>query len=71
MLEIPDFELDEFVRRVLGEDLGTGGDVTSNATISADAEFSASMNCREPIVVAGMEIAVAFFCAMDPGVIIE
>jgi nicotinate-nucleotide pyrophosphorylase (carboxylating) len=66
MLEIPNFDLGEFVRRVLAEDLGTGGDVTSNATISADARFSATMNCREPIVVAGLEIAIAFFRALDP-----
>ena len=44
----------EFVRRVLGEDLGTGGDVTSAATIDADARFSAAMNCRQAIVTAGL-----------------
>jgi len=71
MLEIPDFDLEEFVQRVLAEDLGTGGDVTSSATISADARFSASMNCREPIVVAGLEIAIAFFRALDADVRIE
>ena len=71
MVEIPDFDLDEFVRRVLAEDLGTGGDVTSSATISPDARFSASMNCREPIVAAGLEIAIAFFRALDPDVGIE
>lgn len=60
-----DFDLDEFVSRVLGEDLGTGGDVTSSATIGADAHFTASMNCREAIVVAGLEIAAAFFRALD------
>ena len=60
-----DFDLDEFVSRVLGEDLGTGGDVTSSATVGADAHFTASMNCREAIVVAGLEIAAAFFRALD------
>ena len=71
MLEITGFDLDEFVRRVLAEDLGTGGDVTSKATISADARFGAAMNCREPIVVAGLEIAIAFFRALDPDVDME
>ena len=71
MLEIPNFDLDDFVQRVLGEDLGAGGDVTSNATIAAEARFGASMNCREPIVVAGLEIATAFFRALDPDVTIE
>jgi nicotinate-nucleotide pyrophosphorylase (carboxylating) len=56
------------VRRVLDEDLGIGGDVTSRATIPADARFTASMNCREPIVVAGLELAAAFFRELDAGV---
>ena len=60
-----DFDLDEFLSRVLAEDLGTGGDVTSSATIGADARFSAAMNCREAIVVAGLEVAEAFFRALD------
>ena len=37
----PHFDLDDFVRRVLAEDLGEGGDVTSAATIAADAQFTA------------------------------
>ena len=66
-----DFDVEEFVARVLAEDLGAGGDVTSNATIAADARFSASINCREPIIVAGLEIAAAFFRALDPEVAVE
>ena len=65
------FALDDFVTRVLAEDLGTGGDVTSSATIAADARFTAEMNCRQPIVVAGLEIAAAFFRALDRHVRIE
>ena len=67
----PDFDLDDFVRRVLAEDLGAGGDVTSAATIPAEARFTATMNCREPITVAGIEIAAAFFRALDPSVEID
>ena len=62
-----DFDLDDFIRRTLAEDLGAGGDVTSRATIGADAVLAADMNCREPIVVAGMDIAAAFFRMLDPG----
>ena len=65
------FDVDEFVRRVLAEDLGKGGDVTSNATIDADARFTAEMNCRQAIVVAGLDLAAAFFRALDPQVGIE
>ena len=64
-------DVDAFVARVLAEDLGEGGDVTSRATIDAKARFVATMNCREPIVVAGIDIAVAFFRALDPAVAIE
>jgi nicotinate-nucleotide pyrophosphorylase (carboxylating) len=65
------FDLQDFVSRTLAEDLGKGGDVTSNATISPEARFTAEMNCREPIVVAGLDIAAAFFRALDREVRIE
>jgi nicotinate-nucleotide pyrophosphorylase (carboxylating) len=65
------FDVQDFVRRVLAEDLGSGGDITSAATISPEARFTAEMNCRQPIVVAGLEIAAAFFRALDHDVRIE
>jgi nicotinate-nucleotide pyrophosphorylase (carboxylating) len=65
------FDLDEFERRVLEEDLGRGGDVTSKATIAEDARFTAAMNTRQAIVVAGLEIAAAFFRTLDKDVEIE
>ena len=67
----PHFDLHDFVRRVLAEDLGSGGDVTSAATIAADAHFTAEMASRQAIVVAGMDVAAAFFRALDPSVHIE
>lgn len=66
MTDIRGFDLDDFVQRVLAEDLGAGGDVTSKATIGDAARFTAEMNCREPIVAAGLDIAVDFFRALDP-----
>ena len=65
------FDVEDFVRRILAEDLGSGGDVTSNATIAADAHFTAEMKARQPIVVAGIEIAAAFFRHLDGDVHIE
>lgn len=71
-MPLPDqFDTDDFVARVLAEDLGTGGDVTSNATIAADARFTAQMNARQAIVVAGLDIAAAFFRKLDADVRIE
>jgi nicotinate-nucleotide pyrophosphorylase (carboxylating) len=65
------FDLDQFVKAVLAEDLGTGGDVTSKATIAEDARFTAAMNARQPMVAAGLDIAAAFFRALDAGVRVE
>jgi nicotinate-nucleotide pyrophosphorylase (carboxylating) len=66
-----DFDTQEFVARVLAEDLGSGGDVTSKATIAPEARFTAEMNCRQAVVVAGIDLAAAFFRALDPQVEIE
>jgi nicotinate-nucleotide pyrophosphorylase (carboxylating) len=65
------FDLDEFVKRVLAEDLGEGGDVTSTATVAPDARFTAAVNARQVLVVAGIEIAAAFFRSLDGEVRIE
>lgn len=56
-----------FVQAVLAEDLGAG-DATSNATIPADMRFSAVLAARQPIVLAGLGLASAFFRALDPEV---
>ncbi len=69
---LPDgFDLADFVGRVLAEDLGTSGDVTSKATIAEDARFTAEMNARQAMVVAGLEVAAAFFRALDSDVQVE
>jgi nicotinate-nucleotide pyrophosphorylase (carboxylating) len=68
---LPGFDLDAFVAATLAEDLGEGGDVTSAAVIPAEARFTGMMASREPMTVAGIEIAAAFFCALDPAVAIE
>jgi nicotinate-nucleotide pyrophosphorylase (carboxylating) len=64
-------DLESFVRLTLAEDLNGGGDITSEAVIPADARFAGAMDSRDPIVVAGLEIAAAFFRALDPEVAIE
>jgi nicotinate-nucleotide pyrophosphorylase (carboxylating) len=63
-------QLDEFVRRVLDEDIGQG-DVTTQTTIPAGTRLEAVIRSRDKIVVAGIELAAAFFRAVDPGVRIE
>lgn len=68
---LPDFDADAFVQQVLAEDLGSGGDVTSNATIPQEATLRAVLATREEIVVAGLPLAALFFKALDAGVRIE
>lgn len=68
---ISGFDLDGFVARVLAEDLGEGGDVTSSATIPAGARLNAVMASRDDVVVAGLPLAAMFFRALDPEVEIE
>ena len=62
------FNLDKFIADTLGEDLGTVGDITSAAVIPAEARFRGVMDTRDAIVVAGLDIAAAFFRALDPQV---
>jgi nicotinate-nucleotide pyrophosphorylase (carboxylating) len=65
------FDLAAFVRTTLEEDLGEGGDITSEAVIPADARFQGAMDSRDGVTVAGLPIAAAFFRALDRGVEIE
>ncbi len=69
---LPDgFDCAAFVAAALVEDLGPGGDITSQAVIPAEARFTGVMDSREAITVAGLEIAEAFFRTLDPDVVIE
>ncbi|MDB5725410.1 MAG: hypothetical protein JWQ16_2164 [Novosphingobium sp.] len=73
---IPGFDLDAFVAATLAEDLGVdlpggGHDVTSESVIPADARFSGVMDSRDPITVAGLPNAAAFFRVLDPTIEIE
>jgi nicotinate-nucleotide pyrophosphorylase (carboxylating) len=65
------FDLPSFVAATLGEDLGEGGDITSQAVIPEQAKFRGVMDSRDDIVVAGLPIAEAFFHALDPAVEVE
>ena len=48
----------ETIRRGLDEDLRYGPDITTAATVPADAVVHASLVCREPGVAAGVEVAL-------------
>ena len=65
------FDIAAFVAATLAEDLGPGIDVTSAAVIPEDARFAGVMDSRDAVTVAGLEIAEAFFRALDPDVSVE
>ncbi|MEP7031701.1 MAG: carboxylating nicotinate-nucleotide diphosphorylase [Pseudolabrys sp.] len=54
----------------LAEDIGHG-DITSLAMIDADAQAAFAMNAREPLSLAGIEVAAACFRRYDPTVVVE
>lgn len=54
------------VEDALLEDLGRAGDVTTYATIPESARAKAVMAARGPGVVAGIDLALAAFRALDP-----
>jgi nicotinate-nucleotide pyrophosphorylase (carboxylating) len=73
---LPGFDLTAFVAATLAEDLGDGlpgggRDVTSESVIPAEARFAGVMDSRDAITVCGLEIAAAFFRALDPAMRIE
>jgi nicotinate-nucleotide pyrophosphorylase (carboxylating) len=68
---IDGFDIAGFVAATLAEDMGEGGDITSQAVIPADAQLDAVMDSRDAVVVAGLPLAAAFFRALDPACRIE
>lgn len=53
------------VELALAEDLGLAGDITTNATVPADAIAKAVFAARKPGVVSGLWVAAAAFAAVD------
>ena len=69
---LKDFHLRSFVAATLSEDLGpTGRDITSESVIPSDVHFAGVMDSRDPIVVAGLPIAAAFFKYLDSSMKID
>jgi nicotinate-nucleotide pyrophosphorylase (carboxylating) len=63
-------EIDAAVTRALAEDLGRAGDVTSTATIPADAGARAVVVARAGGVIAGLPLAAAAFKKLAPEIAI-
>jgi len=58
-------EIRAVVKAALAEDIGSG-DATTLSTLPPHAEAAAFMSAREPIVVAGLEFAIAAFEELSP-----
>ncbi len=59
--------IDRLVACALAEDVGDG-DVTTEATVAADARARAVISQKAPGVIYGLDVAEATFRALDPGV---
>ena len=69
-MEVTIHEIRHAVRAALAEDLGSG-DVTTFATVPANAESIALMNARESLTVAGISFAEFAFRELSPGIQIK
>src|SRR5258708_7932418 len=67
MEPLPQDEIERAVKLALTEDVGSG-DVTTLATISESARACAVMIAREPLVLAGLDLAEAAFRESSPEV---
>jgi nicotinate-nucleotide pyrophosphorylase (carboxylating) len=67
-LILPDLLITDAVRAALKEDLGRAGDITSAATIPADATATAHVVARAPGVLCGLGLAAEAFRAVDPAI---
>jgi len=70
-LRLPDAVVEKAVAESLAEDLGLGGDVTTEATIPAGTRASAVIAARKPGTIAGIQLAKAAFKTLDPFVEFE
>jgi nicotinate-nucleotide pyrophosphorylase (carboxylating) len=59
------FLVERAVRAALEEDLGTAGDITTDAIIAADAQSEVEIVARNAGVIAGLDVAEAAFRALD------
>lgn len=67
MTDLPGHVVADVVARALEEDLGAAGDVTTLATVPADAIARAELVSRQHGVVAGLPVAAAAFAAVGQG----
>jgi len=70
-MSLPDAAIEPVIRAALAEDLGERGDVTSQATIDANATFAAVFAARTEGRIAGLDCARLAVHALDPDATFE
>jgi nicotinate-nucleotide pyrophosphorylase (carboxylating) len=68
---LPPILIEDMIRAALREDFGRAGDITSAATIPAEAEATAIIASREHGVLCGIDFARAAFGAQHAGLSVE
>lgn len=68
---LPPLVYESLLRRALAEDLGSAGDLTTDAIVPVACEARGTLVCREPGRVAGLDVALAAFRLVDPCVVAE
>lgn len=67
--QLPRLLVERAVTGALEEDLGLAGDLTSQATLSPEAQATAKLSAREAGVIAGLDLAAAAFRLVGDGVV--
>jgi len=67
---LPQYLVREAVQRALAEDIGRG-DITTEALIDGGVRASARLVAREQGIVAGLDLAEAAFCGVEPEIVFE
>jgi nicotinate-nucleotide pyrophosphorylase (carboxylating) len=62
------FQYEPLLRRALAEDLGRAGDLTTLAVVPAGARATARLLARRDGTLAGLEVALAAFRLLEPGI---
>ena len=66
---LPDVVIEPLVRLALSEDLGRGGDITTDAVIPASTRMRAVIDAREPGIAAGYDAARLALRLIDPAAV--
>ncbi len=66
-----DAYLDRLIKLALDEDLGSAGDVTTQALVPVSARGTATLLAKEPMVLSGLQAFARTFALVDPSVTVR